>query len=111
MLVILDAAYIANGLGLAAGRTFQEEGVPVALCGDPRDMNDGQLQTCGTTARAAAWEMAAEPTAASVAEAIGSIVKSLGAEMSRTLVISSRGEYMAAAIILRSKFAWPLEVL
>jgi len=111
MLVILDAAYVANGLGLAAVRKFQEEGVPVALCGDPRDMNDGQLQMCGRTARAAAWEMAAEPTAASVAEAIGSIVSSLGGEMGRTLVISSRGEYMAAAIILRSRFAWPVEAL
>jgi NAD(P)-dependent dehydrogenase (short-subunit alcohol dehydrogenase family) len=111
MLVILDAAYVANGLGLNAVLRFQNEGVPVALCGDPRDMNDADLESCGTRARAAACKMASEPTTASVAEAIGSIVRDLGADPLRTLVISGRGEFMAAAIVLRTRFAWPLEML
>lgn len=111
MLVILDAAYIENGLGLAAVRKFQAEGVPVVLCGDPRDMNCAGLQTCATTAQAAAWKMACEGTAVSVAEAIQSILQDLGADPGKTLVVSSRGEYMAAAIILRTRFAWPLEAL
>lgn len=111
MLVILDAAYVANGVGLPAVLRFQADGVPVALCGDPRDMDASGLDACATGARAAAWKMAPEPTTASVAEAIGEILRDLGGRPSDTLVISARGEFMAAAIVLRTRFAWPLEML
>lgn len=111
MLVILDAAYIANGLGQEGVRRFQAEGIPVALCGDPRDMDSEQLDRYGAMASAAVWQMAAEPTTASAAEALGTILRSLQAMPAATLVISGRGEFMAAAVLLGTRFAWPMEML